>query len=428
MEHDHPTGRGAPDPPASATPGGGSAPPEVPAWFMGAVTRATWRIIGIALLVALGLWALNQAMDLVVVFLAACFLALAIVPAVDGIVRRLHWSRGVATLAVILAVVISIGALIGFLVPAMVDVANKFGAALPQWLNDLEQLSLVKRLGIDIPDLTTADSNLLTAVEDWFKRDGGTHVLGLAGSGLGVVAKLFLTLVFTIMIAAGEPAILRAILRVLSPANQARFFDAWNTAIQQTGGYFYSRLLLMLFTSTSTFIVMVLLGMPVLFALPLAVFGAFFVEFIPLVGGYIGIAIPVLFMAVEKGLTRAVILLVWAIIYQQIHDYLLSPRISSRTMTLNAGVALGSALFGGALAGPLGALFAMPVAGMVTAFVKRYVPARPIVVDLDGARRPVGQENPSPAEGSDPPAEQDGNAGTGGGSDQAAGGSADSAR
>ena len=392
MDQDHtayPEDSGAP--PTDA-PEGRPAPPEVPDWFMRAVTRATWRIIGIVLLVALALWALNQAMDLVVVFLAACFLALAIVPAVDGIVRRLHWSRGLATIAVILAVVIAIGALIGFLIPAMVDVANKFGAALPQWMNDLEQLAIFKRLGIDIPDLSTADSNLLTAVENWFKRDGGTHVLGIAGSGLGMIAKLFLTLVFTIMIAAGEPAILRAILRILSPTNQARFLDAWNTAIVQTGGYFYSRLLLMLFTSTSTFIVMVLLGMPVLFALPLAVFGAFFVEFIPLVGGYIGIAIPVLFMAVEKGLTRAVILLVWAIIYQQIHDYLLSPRISSKTMTLNAGVALGSALFGGALAGPLGALFAMPVAGMVTAFIKRYVPARQIVVDLDQPRRPAGQE------------------------------------
>jgi len=136
----------------------------------------------------------------------------------------------------------------------------------------------------------------------------------------------------------------------------------------------------MIFTSTGYFIVMVLVGMPVLYAIPLAVFGAFFVEFIPLVGGYIGISIPVVFVLVEKGWVQAVILLIWATIYQQIHDYVLSPRISSKTMTLSAGVALGSALLGGSIAGPLGALFAMPLAGMVTAFLKKYLPAREIAV------------------------------------------------
>ena len=135
-----------------------------------------------------------------------------------------------------------------------------------------------------------------------------------------------------------------------------------------------------MFTATGYVIVMALIGMPVLFAIPLAVFGAFFVEFIPLVGGYIGIAIPVVFVLVEEG-WRALILLGWAIVYQQIHDYVLSPRISAKTMTLNPGVALGSALLGGALAGPLGALFAMPMAGMVTAFLGKYLPASEIVVD-----------------------------------------------
>lgn len=367
-------------------------PPEqspIPDWLIPAVTKATWRILGILAVVALAFWAVQQAGDLVIVAIAAVFLALAILPAVDGIVRRWHWSRGLATITVILAVVFSIGALIGFLIPAMVDVASKLNTALPTWLQDIENLGIVKRLGITIPDLSSADTTLLTNIENWLTRDGGTHVLGLAGSSLGLLAKIFLTLVFTIMIASGEPAIIRAILRTLSPKNQLRFYDAWQTAVTQTGGYFYSRLLLMGFTSTATFVVMVILGMPLEFAIPLAVFGAFFVEFIPLVGGYIGIAIPVFFMAVETGLLRAAILLAWAVIYQQIHDYILSPRISAKTMSLNAGVALGSALFGGAVAGPLGALFAMPAAGVVTAFLRKYLPAREIVVDLAPETRPT---------------------------------------
>lgn len=350
---------------------------------MHVITRSMWRAVAIGLAVAAGLWALRQAEDLVVIVVVATFLALAIVPAVDGLVRRWGWSRGTAVIAVMLGVFLTIALLIGFLIPALIDVAGKLGQEVPAWLED------ARKSGLDLPLLQESDAQLLADAENWLKKNGGTHVLSLAGSGVGMFAKLFLTFIFTIIIATGEPAILRAILRRLAPENQHRLIEAWDTAVAQTGGYFYSRLLLMIFTSTGYVIVMILVGMPVLFAIPLAVFGAFFVEFIPLVGGYIGIAIPVVFVLVEKGWVRAAILLVWAIVYQQIHDYLLSPRISAKTMTLNPGVALGSALLGGAIAGPIGALFAMPMAGMVTAFLGKYLPSRPIVVDSRALAEPA---------------------------------------
>lgn len=349
-----------------------------------------WRAVLIVLAVLAVLWALNQARDLVFIFVVACFLALAILPAVDGLVRRRGMSRGTATILVILGAVLVLGALIGFLIPALIDVAGKITTEVPQWLDEL------RRSGLPISELQKSDQEILQQIESWVSKNGSSRVLSVAGSTVGIVAKLLLTLIFTIVIASSEPQLLRAILGRLKPANQQRFIDAWDTAITQTGGYFYSRLLLMLFTSAGYLIVMLLVGMPVLFAIPLAVFGAFFVEFIPLVGGYIGIAIPVLFVLVEKGWVRAAILLAWAIIYQQIHDYFLSPRISSKTMTLSTGVALGSALVGGALAGPLGALFAMPVAGMVTSFVKRYAPTEEIVVSSESLGQPPPKSDRAP--------------------------------
>ncbi len=351
-----------------------------------------WRAVAIVLAVLALLWALNQARDLVVMGIVACFLALAILPAVDGLVRRHNLSRGLATMLVMLGVFLTVALLIGFLVPALVDVFSKVSSEVPTWLDE------VRRLGLPIPALKESDAQLLADFENWIRQNGGHQALSLAGSGLGLLAKVFVTFIFTIIIASGEPAILRAILSRLGPSHQVRLVDAWETAIQQTGGYFYSRLLLMFFTSTGYLIVMLLVGTPWLFAIPLAVFGAFFVEFIPLVGGYIGIAIPVIFVLVEKGPIRALILLAWAIIYQQIHDYVLSPRISSRTMTLSPGIALGSALVGGALAGPLGALFAMPTAGMITAFLTKYLPSRPIVVSPESLALPdkrPGKQSPS---------------------------------
>jgi predicted PurR-regulated permease PerM len=60
--------------------------------------------------------------------------------------------------------------------------------------------------------------------------------------------------------------------------------------------------------------------------------------------------------------------------HQQIENYWLSPKLSAQSMEINGGVAFGSALAGGAIAGPMGAVMAMPIAALITSFVKHYVP------------------------------------------------------
>jgi len=73
---------------------------------------------------------------------------------------------------------------------------------------------------------------------------------------------------------------------------------------------------------------------------------------------------------VVQGLVPALILLVWVLIYQQVENYYLSPKISANTMEINGGVAFGSALAGGAIAGPMGAFVALPVAALITSIIK----------------------------------------------------------
>ena len=99
------------------------------------------------------------------------------------------------------------------------------------------------------------------------------------------------------------------------------------------------------------FAAMVLVGMPTGYAVALSVFEAFVATFIPAVGTYIGAAVPIFPTLAVQGLVAALILLVWTIIYQQIENYWLSPKISAGTMELNGGVAFGAPLAGGAIAG-----------------------------------------------------------------------------
>jgi predicted PurR-regulated permease PerM len=134
----------------------------------------------------------------------------------------------------------------------------------------------------------------------------------------------------------------------------------------------------LLINATLFFFVMVAVGVPWLIALPLAVFQGFFAEFIPVVGTYIGVAIPALVTLGIEGVWQALVLVAWTAIYQQIENYWLSPKLSAQSMEINGGVAFGSALAGGAIAGPMGAFMAMPVAALITSFVKNYVPRYPL--------------------------------------------------
>lgn len=335
---------------------------------MKVITSAAWRVAGIALLVLAAFWGLRQAHTLVLIVIVACFLALAMIPGVDVLERRFHWKRGLAAGAIILIVFGSIIALTLLLIPAIVDMTGKLGSDIPKFSG------LLSKYGIKIGGEATEQS-LLASAEQWVKSSGKSKLLSVAGSSVEFIFEFFTVLMFTFLIATDEPRLVRTILRRLSPSRQRKFRLAWRTAKEQTGGYFYSRLLLMVITGVLTLTVMLILGVPTFFAIPLAFFGAFCVEFIPVVGSYLGISIPVLVTLAELGLAQAIILLAWGVIYQQIHDYLLSPRISSKTMSINAGVAFGSALLGASLAGPLGAIFAMPVAGMVTVFLKEWMPA-----------------------------------------------------
>ncbi|MCU0301815.1 MAG: AI-2E family transporter [Candidatus Nanopelagicales bacterium] len=347
---------------------------QAPPWLMPMVRQTIWRVVWVGLGMTVLVLSLLKARGLISTLVIALFLSLAMDPAVATLTRRRGWSRGRASGVVFLGVLASVVLLITVLIPALVEVAQTIAARLPGWIASIERTFDIQIGGAD---RSLADE-LDAAVQQWL-QDNGRQVLGLASSTVGVVFQMFTLATFTLYFAADAPQIRRAVLTKLPPARQARIGWAWDTAIEQTGGYFYSRLLLLVINATLYFVVMVAVGVPWLIALPLAVFQGFFAEFIPVVGTYIGAAIPILVTLGIQGAWQAVVLLVWTLVYQQIENYLLSPRISARTMEINGGVAFGAALAGGAIAGPMGAFMAMPIAALVTSFVKHYVPRYPLV-------------------------------------------------
>jgi predicted PurR-regulated permease PerM len=90
------------------------------------------------------------------------------------------------------------------------------------------------------------------------------------------------------------------------------------------------------------------------------------------IGTYLGGSVPLL-VALMSHPIDAVWVLIWVVVYQQIENYLLSPRITAHTMDLHPAVAFGAALAGASLFGAVGAVLALPAAAVIQAFVSSYL-------------------------------------------------------
>jgi predicted PurR-regulated permease PerM len=193
---------------------------------------------------------------------------------------------------------------------------------------------------------------------------------------LGLIFQVLTIGLFTFYLVADGPRFRRGVCSLFPPRVQRDLLSAWEVAIDKTGGYLYSRLLLAVINTTFSFIVLQALGIP--FALPLALWQGFVSQFIPVVGTYIAAAVPLLVALLEDP-WKALFFLIFVLIYQQIENYLLAPRITARTMQLHPAVAFGAALAGGSIGGLLGAFMALPAAAVIQSTVSTYLKRHEVV-------------------------------------------------
>lgn len=346
--------------------------------------RTVWQVIGAVLVTLLALWVLDSASNLLRLVALSFFFSLALQPIVMRLVHRFGWRRGSAVGVIYAALMIGLILMVGILIPATVRLAEAIGSGASQWFeNLLEWVSDTFGITISTGGLDEETTKQIqNAIADWATGAAGS-VVGLATSGISFLFNLATIALFTFYFTADAPRFQRAVLSMFTPATQEKVGWTWDEAIIQTGAYFYSRSILMVINGTGFFFTMVLVGLEPLLALPLAIFAGFVSAFIPAVGTYIGAIVPIAITLALEGWGAALVVLAYAIIYQQIENYYLGPKISSNTMTINGAVAFGSALFGGAVAGPIGAFVALPVAALITSFVSQYAKRNEVVYTFD---------------------------------------------
>jgi len=341
--------------------------------------RSIWTIIGAVIVALVGVFAVREARSLISMLIISFFFSLALEPAITHLHRKRGWKRGAAVGVIYLVGLVSLAALILFLLPATIEVAQQIGAQLDDFLQKTSDW-LSDTFGLDA-DLSFAGGTAEAGAEaagDWSSSAFG-KVAGIASRGIGLLFNAATIAMFTFYFSASSPQFRRIVLSTMPPERQMKLGWTWDQAVEQTGGYFYSRFILMIINGFGFFFTMIVVGIPTLIAIPLAIFAGFVSEFIPAIGTYIGAAVPVLIAFAFEGLVAGLIIIGYALVYQQIENYWLSPRLSSKTMELNGALAFGSALAGGAIAGPMGAFMALPIAALITAFISNYRTPHPVV-------------------------------------------------
>jgi predicted PurR-regulated permease PerM len=372
---------------AGGEPPGGADTDDAPAPAVPFSLVFRWAAIGtlgvlVVLLAGYGLYIVRSILVLVVI---ALFLAVSLDPVVRWLMRR-GIPRSAAVAMVLVLFVSLSAAFIWSVVPPIVEQGGKLINDLPGYLSRLSDDSKAVRELTDRYNLTDRLSALVADLPA--KLAGGA--VGFFQRFIGAVASTLTVLVVTIYFMADMPRLLSGLVRLFPQRRRRRVAEIVDVMVDKVGGYMIGNIIISVFAGTASFICLELVGVP--FALPLAVTVAI-ADLIPMVGATLGAAVCVLVSLFTVGLwPQTVIVLLFFIVYQQVENYLLVPRVFRNTVDMPSVAVLLVALIGGGLFGLVGAVMAIPIAATVKVAMSSTTPSTD--QPPSEAEPPRGPDNP----------------------------------
>jgi predicted PurR-regulated permease PerM len=329
--------------------------------------RTVLAVLGIIL----AAWAILQVIfitrQVLTWILVALFFAIALSPAVDRLqelgIRRRGYAVALTSLGV--AGVIT---LIGWLVlPPLVDQVNEFARKVPDYIDDLTE-------GRGRFGFLETKYHIVDRIREAVEEGGASKVFGLSGTAISITKSVLTMVAATITIIAltyfmllEGPTWLERFYSLFSAPTEKRLRSIFGDIGTVVGGYVTGNLFISVIAGVSSGLVLWIMDVPYALALGLLVA---LLDLVPLVGATIAaiVVTTVAFLSTDS-IWSGIVVLIFFIVYQQLENHLLQPLVYGRTVQLSPLIVLIAVLIGASLAGVLGALGAIPVAGAVQVLV-----------------------------------------------------------
>lgn len=344
--------------------------------------RAVVAALGVLAVVVAAL-AVYQVREVIVLAFVALFVAVSLEPAVQWLNRR-RVPRALAVGIIFGIAFLAVGGLIAAVVPPLVRQAAALTTDLPGLIANFTERSRAvrdfgERYGLT-EQLQSLARNLPSLV--------GSNVVGFVEVAFGALFSTLTVVVLSIYFMADLPRLRRGAVRLFPLTARPHATRMIDVTIEKVGAYMVGNVIISVVAGAATFAALTLLGAP--FALPLAVVVAI-TDLIPMIGATLGAVICVAVTVVSDDLwPTAVLVAIFFIVYQQIENYLVAPRVLRNAVDLSTLGVLLAGLLGAAILGLVGALIAIPIAAAIK------VLATPVLDQLEESAPPPAIENQPP--------------------------------
>jgi len=307
--------------------------------------------------------------SVLLLIVVALFLAAGLNPSVEFLERR-GMSRSWAVTSVIVAALIALALFLLAIVPVITDQVRALSDNVPGWLDELRGNERIQELDDEY--------NIIQRIQDYVTDGDFVSTLfgGALGFGLKIISALFnafIIVVLTLYFLASLDTTKSAIYRLAPASRRDRFTVLGDRVIHNIGAYVSGAFVVALFAGISSLIFLFVVGLGE-YAVALA-FVVAVLDVIPMIGATIG-AVIVTAIAFATDVKMGIACAIFYVIYQQVENYVIYPRVMGRTVDVPGAVIVIAALVGAALLGVVGALLAIPTAAAVLLVMREVVAKR----------------------------------------------------
>ncbi|HSM44406.1 MAG TPA: AI-2E family transporter [Acidimicrobiia bacterium] len=344
----------------------------------GTFVRRALTIAVVLLGVAAVVWLAFRLRTILFMVFVSVFITVAFEPPVHFLAKR-GWRRGSATGLVFLVAFVLFALFVWALVPLFAQQVERLINSIPGIVESF-LVFLDETLGFDLGDIDPAQAgrNLLESVQDVTGVVAG-GVVDLASTVFGFLLFATTVTLFSFYMIAELPKLRRTVLSFMPETQQRHAMRVWEVAVEKMGGYIYSRLILAVVSAAVTYLFLTALGVP--FAISLGIWVGILSQFVPVVGTYLASVFPALVALTFNDLGTMIWVIVFFIGYQQVENYVISPRITQRTMEIHPAISVAAILIGGTLLGGIGVVLALPMAGIIQAILSESRRSYDVILD-----------------------------------------------